>query len=255
MTVRNQWIWRPEPRPQAAVRLFCVPHAGAGASVYRSWAGRVPASIEVCSLQLPGREWRIAEPPFTSLQPLAEAAAAAIRPELDRPFAFFGHSMGALVAFGVTVELRRSGDPEPRHLFLSACAAPHLPANPLTAAMETMPDDEFREELRSIGELPRDREIDEELWELLLPALRADFAVCASGRFSPEPPLPCGISAFASPDDPLASPAEAEAWRAHTGGPFRLRTIEGDHLYVNTASDLLIEAITEDLGCQVPSNP
>src|SRR5438552_7109196 len=124
LPVTDSWLACLKPRPHAAVRLFCFPYAGGGASAFRCWPDALPASIEVCPVQLPGRETRFREPPYTRLAPLAEALGHALRPFLDRPFAFFGHSMGALVAFELTRWLRRAGGPQPAHLFVSACAAP-----------------------------------------------------------------------------------------------------------------------------------
>src|SRR5690349_236164 len=93
------WLACVRPRPRSSVRLFCFAHAGGGASFFRGWAAGLPESVEVSPVQLPGRETRFREPPFTRLGQLTEALAEALRPHLDRPFAFFGHSLGALVAF------------------------------------------------------------------------------------------------------------------------------------------------------------
>src|ERR1700720_4333094 len=122
--VFTTWITCPRPHPQAALRLFCLPFAGGGASVYRSWGSQLPSSIEVCPVQLPGREERYGEPVFTSLIGLARAVAREMTPFLDRPFAVFGHSMGALLAFEVARSLRHSKTPSPGALWLPPAPGP-----------------------------------------------------------------------------------------------------------------------------------
>ena len=121
------WLLRFAPRPQTGVRLFCFSYAGGGAALYRPWLDALSPDIELCAVQLPGRENRLREPPFASLTALVDALVPALRPHLDRPFAFFGHSMGALVAFELARALRSRGDEQPSHLMLSGRRAPHLP--------------------------------------------------------------------------------------------------------------------------------
>jgi medium-chain acyl-[acyl-carrier-protein] hydrolase len=135
------WLYLPGPNPQAALRLFCFPYAGSGATVFRRWPASLPAGVEVCGVRLPGREGRLREPAFDRLAPLVEALAAALPPALDRPFAFFGHSMGALVAFELAHRLRRDGRPGPRHLFVSGRTAPQCH---LDTCRHTLPEPQFR---------------------------------------------------------------------------------------------------------------
>ena len=123
----SKWITCPHPNPGARLRLFCLPFAGGGASAYRLWAADLPAWVEVCPIQLPGREDRYGEPAFTSLIGLSRAMSREVTPFLDRPFAFFGHSMGALVGFELARALRHSKAPAPLAMFLAAYPAPHLP--------------------------------------------------------------------------------------------------------------------------------
>src|SRR3954469_937665 len=132
----------------AQMRLFCFPHAGAGASAYREWETELAGTLQVCRVQLPGREERVREPAFTNVLRLAEVLADELEPWFDRPFAFFGHSMGALIAFELTRELRRRALPLPAHLFVSARRAPHLPAR--KRALHALPDDEFDADLRAL---------------------------------------------------------------------------------------------------------
>ena len=123
----NDWITCRAPQPDAAVRLFCFPYAGGGASVYRDWPRLLADNVEVCAIQLPGRENRLKEPLIRQLPALIEKLVVEIRPFLTRPFAFFGHSMGALLNYELTHALMAAGAPGPAHLFFSAYRAPHLP--------------------------------------------------------------------------------------------------------------------------------
>jgi surfactin synthase thioesterase subunit len=127
MYTTGPWVRRFTPRPKARLRLFCFPYAGGGASLYRGWSKALPLEVEVCSIQLPGREDRLREAPITSISLLVQALSYAIRPYLDRPFAFWGHSMGALIAFELARQLRREVMPEPGHLFVSGRGAPQVP--------------------------------------------------------------------------------------------------------------------------------
>src|SRR5262245_25071207 len=144
----ERWLAFARPRPQAAIRLFCFPYAGGGASVFRGWANGLPGSVEVCPVQIPGRETRFREPAFTRLPLLIEAVAESLGPHLDRPFALFGHSLGALVAFELARHLQRERGPEPVHLFVSGCGAPQTRGQ--ETLLHTLPAAEFRRELQRL---------------------------------------------------------------------------------------------------------
>src|SRR5215475_3470023 len=122
----NSWIVHRKPNPEAKLRLFCFPYAGGGASIYKTWADHLPSEVDVCPIQPPGREGRRGEAPYNSMPPLIEAVTEAILPLLDRPFALFGHCMGAKVAFELARYLRQHYHLNPSHLFVSACPAPQL---------------------------------------------------------------------------------------------------------------------------------
>src|SRR5205085_9026436 len=111
----------------AALRLLCLPYAGGAADIFRSWANVFPPTIEVCPIQLPGRGGRLLEPPFTNLSLLVETLTSELLPYLDKPFALFGHSMGAIIVFELARQLRSKKINEPLHLFVSAWRAPQIP--------------------------------------------------------------------------------------------------------------------------------
>jgi medium-chain acyl-[acyl-carrier-protein] hydrolase len=215
-------------------RLFVFPHAGAGASAYQL-AAHLPDTVEVCAVQLPGRENRFAEPALTSLDDAVAALAPLIVGRTDLPYAFFGHSMGSLIAFETTRRLRVLGARLPDHLFLSGMRAPNLPDRD---PRHTLPDDELLVTAEFAG-------VDEELQELLLPLLRADLRLCETYTYRPGPPLPCPLTVLAGSDDHTVDSTELADWRKHTSAGFELRLIPGaPHLYVRGAERQLAETIT-----------
>jgi medium-chain acyl-[acyl-carrier-protein] hydrolase len=244
--VKSRWITCPRPRPGAVLRLLCIPHAGAGASVFRGWADALPAEVEACPVQLPGREQRMGEPAIDRMEPLVEQLAAEVLAAGDLPFAVFGHSNGALIGFELARLLRRRGEHGPVHLFASGRRAPDLP-NPL-ADLTGLPDDEFLAGLVSLGGTPREVAEHPELLRILLPLLRADVALNETYRFGQEAPLECGITAYGGVQDPKASRADMEAWRRHTAGPFTLRFFPGDHFFpFGPQRDLVMRTLSADL--------
>src|SRR5262245_7864563 len=241
----DRWLAPVRPRPRSVVRLICFPFAGGGASVFRGWADGLPDSVEVCPVQLPGRESRFSEPAFTRLGPLIEALARSLPPHLDRLFGFFGHSLGALVAFELARRLGRDGGPQPVQLFVSGCGAPQ--ARTPERSVHTLQDAEFREELRHLNGTPSSVLDNDELMEVLLPTLRADFALCETYTFAPGPPLTCPVSALGGLGDDAVSRQDLDAWREQTTGPFRRYMLPGDHFFLLTAQPLLLRALARDL--------
>jgi medium-chain acyl-[acyl-carrier-protein] hydrolase len=226
--------------------LFCLPYAGGSASLYRDWAAQLPDTVEVCPVQLPGREQRLDERPFSRIEPLVEALAVALRPQLDIPFALFGHSMGALIAFELARQLRRQGLPMPVHLFASGRHAPHRP-DPVPP-IHNVPDETLLAEVRRLQGTPDGIWEDPELRALFLPILRADFSVNESYRHIREAPLACGISAFGGLEDYKVGREDLTGWRQHTQGAFALRMLPGGHFFMReSASTRLLHAISAQL--------
>lgn len=244
MIARTPWLVSRKPNPRAGVRLFCFPYAGGGDSIFRAWQKSLPEAVEVCPVQLPGRGARISEPPFAELDPLVRAAAQALAPHLDKPFAFFGHSMGALVGFELARHLRSDGRPQPVHLFVSGRCSPQTLREPFAG---DLPDSDFSEILRRSNGTPAEVLENPELMELVLPAVRADFAVCKSYVYAPQPPFSFPVTAFGGLEDPGVSRECMEGWREHTTGPFVLRMLPGDHFFLNKSTRPLLEAIAKEL--------
>jgi medium-chain acyl-[acyl-carrier-protein] hydrolase len=242
---RPAW-WVVRRRDAAALRLFCFPYAGAGTSAFRGWHEALPPDVEVCSLQLPGRGSRLGEPAFRRMTPLVEALAEGVRAALGTPIAFFGHSMGALVAFELAREMRRRGWPAPRHLFVSGLAAPHLP-DPAPTRLHRLTDGELVAELRRLGGTPPAVLESPEILELTLPTLRADFELLETYRYEPEPPLDCDLTALGGQDDRFVTPGGLAAWAAETSGRFTRVVFPGNHFFLHSAAAAVLRTVSDHL--------
>jgi medium-chain acyl-[acyl-carrier-protein] hydrolase len=230
---------------QIALRLLCFHHAGSGASLFRNWRLPEDLSAEVWAVQLPGRENRRAEEPFRRIEPLLATLLDELRPLLDRPFAFFGHSMGALIAFELSRELRRADRPLPVRLFLSARRSPELASRHPDAS--TLPDPEFFAKLDLLaGESPSAIR-DPELIELLAPLIRTDFELCESYRYRDEAPLPVPFSCLSATDDAEVDWAEVAAWERHSSVSCRHRVYSGSHLFIRDHEQSVLADIAADL--------
>lgn len=242
---KNRWLAFVKPRPQARLRLFCFPYSGGGATAFRKWSDGLPDTIEVCPVQWPGRETRLQEPPFTRIAPLVQATAQALLPHLDKPFAFFGHSVGALVGFELARLLRRQHGLRPVHLFASAHGAPQRP-DPDPPA-HALPEPDFIREVQRYNGTPQVVLENPELRRVFIPILRADFAVNETYTYTDEAPLDCPISAFGGSQDWKGSYADLEAWREQTSARFSVRIFPGDHFFLQSAQPLVLEAIAQEL--------
>lgn len=251
ITSYEPWIVRPRPHPRPALRLFCLPYAGGGAPIFHSWAAALPAGIELCPVQYPGRGSRLAEPPHRTIASLAQALLPALRPLLDRPFALFGHSMGALLGFELARMLHHEGR-SPAQLFVSAHRAPQLPDT--EEPLHALPEPELIEQLRKLNGTPPEILAHAELLELMLPVLRADFAACETYAYAPGPPLACPLTAFGGLRDPHVPREALAAWQTQTSGPFALRMFPGDHFFLSSDQQQLLAAIARDLSQRVNLN-
>lgn len=227
------------------VRIFCLPYAGGSAFLFRLWQVGLSPEIEVCPVQLPGRENRLSETSFTHLTPLVQTLAPILRPFIEVPFALFGHSLGALICFELTRELRRLYDMQPLHLFVASYAAPQLPY-PLPL-ISHLPDDQFLRHIRSFNGTPEQFFEEPELLELFLPLLRADFSISETYSYTSERPLDCPITAIGGWEDPHIDRAMLSAWEAQTTNSFNLRLLPGDHFFIDQSRDALLKVIQSQL--------
>jgi medium-chain acyl-[acyl-carrier-protein] hydrolase len=244
---RSDWIRVVKPSPAAELHLLCFSYAGGGASVFREWADRLGPSVEVLSVQLPGREERLREDPLRSIGEIARHLKPVVRQLLSRPFAFFGHSMGALVAFELFLQLDRQGGPSPSHFFASACRAPQVVCS--RPPLRDLPEDEFLDRLKRMGSLPEALFAEPELLALFSRTLRADLTASEVYRFEEATaPLDCPLTLFASGQDPWVSLEESIPWCEMTSGKSTLRILPGGHLFLRTAQGRLLRCLNEELG-------
>lgn len=241
----HPWVSLPKPRPHAKLRLFCFPYAGGSALIFRSWINALPESVEPCAIQLPGRGARLTEKLYTRLLPLAHAIAEGLLPYCDKPFATFGHSMGAMLSFEVARYLRSHYGIEPAQLFVSGRRAAHVPyTDPPT---HNLPASELIQELRRIKGTPQEVLDNDELMQLFLPVLRADFEICQTYEYAPGEPLNCPITAFGGLEDDEETRERIESWREQTAGRFSLRMLPGDHFFLHSAERTLIHLLSREL--------
>jgi len=235
----TRWVHYRLPRPDPAIRLFCIPHAGAGASAFVAWRDGFPDWIEVCPVQLPGRENRYGEPLPDDIRTLAAVLAEALKPLLDRPVALFGHSMGAMIAYELAAHWAAEGGPVPRHLFLSGCLPPHRMERLNPPAGEE--DAELLDLLRSYNGMDPALLGAEEFVRFILPVFRQDLRLVDSfARHPDRPPLSCPVTVCSGIADPIVDPELAAEWETYAGGGFQLRLFDGDHFYLRDGRDELI---------------
>jgi surfactin synthase thioesterase subunit len=229
--VAGRWFRPAAGGPDAAARLFVFPHGGGAAASYGHWSALVPADVELLLVQLPGRHDRRGEPPFHRAEPLVDALAEALETELDgRPFAFFGHSMGGMLAYRLSLALHRDGLPGPVLLGVSSWA----PRGYRDGARElaAMPDAQLVEAVRDLGALPPAISASPDMLAVVLPTLRADLAVYADYT-DDGATVHCPVAAYGGQSDPLLVPGAMAAWAHRTDAFLGVSEYPGGHFYLD----------------------
>jgi surfactin synthase thioesterase subunit len=243
----NEWLACRQRRPEAAVRLYCFPHSGGSLGEYLRWSDGLPG-LELWGVNLPGRGRRMSEEPYRRMDELVGAMADAV--SFQPPFALFGHSLGAVVAFELARTLRDRGGPEPRALILSSYQAPHLPRT--DPDVHGLPDEQLLPIVeRQYGEVSTALRDDPEFLRFTLGYHRADFEMIETYRYVEGRPLSVPLIVTGGTED---YPVEAlEAWRRHTTGPFSVRRFPGDHFYLRGQREELLRLIASTLMGDDPS--
>jgi medium-chain acyl-[acyl-carrier-protein] hydrolase len=240
----SPWLDRDQVDSLALSRLFCFPYVGGGSWIYRGWSNYVGKEIEIIPVALPGRDKRLLERPYSGLLPLV-GALADVLPQ-DKPFAFFGHSMGALIAFELASELQRRGVGQPFCLFASGCAAPQIPRR--TVIRHLLSDSELVAELRDLGGTPEEVLQDSGIMKLFLPTIRADFAIVETYKYAQSDVLDCPIVVLHPDRDRETTRDDALAWRLRTSSSFRMETFHGDHFFLHAAKAAIVNLITNEVS-------
>ncbi|MBV7327531.1 alpha/beta fold hydrolase [Chloroflexi bacterium TSY] len=243
----NPWFRISYSNPSARLRLFCFPYAGGTASVYRTWHQHLPTDVEVCAVQLPGRENRIRERPLTDVDELVQALIPNLLPYLDKPFVFFGHSMGAIIAHELAQQLYDHSGQTPVYLFVSGRRAPFLPET--TTPLHILPTDDalLAEAQKRYNNILAVMFEDAELRQLLVPLLRADFTLVETYQYSEKRRLPFSLIALGGEDDDRASKSQLMAWEELTQANFALHLFPGGHFYLNDQTRPLVTTIASYL--------
>jgi medium-chain acyl-[acyl-carrier-protein] hydrolase len=241
----NRWLPQLRDPRRARVRLFCFPYAGGSVSAFSRWSTRLPSWIDLRPLQLPGRGTRRHEPSLTSLSDVVARVVPLLVPLLDIPFALFGHSMGALIAFETARELQRLRQTPPVHLYVSGRRGPRLVDDDLPPS--NAPDAEFIEELRRLNGTPPMVLEDPVLMNLALPSLRADFGIVQTYRYRAGEILSVPITLFAGVDDQETADGRGAGWFEETTGPWTLTTVAGDHFFLHASAAAVTAALAGSL--------
>jgi medium-chain acyl-[acyl-carrier-protein] hydrolase len=227
------WVACPNPNPDAAVRLICLPHAGASPTTFRPWADEVPKDFEVLAVHLAGRGARVDEALATTVKDIVEPLARALEPLIERTrVVIFGHSLGALLSLELVYELRRRGLPPPTLLVVSGRT---VPGTGRTLRLHELPDRHLiREVQRIYGGIPREILVEPAMLKRMLPILRADLAVNENYIPQTEAPIESGVLALGGNEDPHVTRTELELWRNRTTGSFECAQFEGGHFYLSS---------------------
>lgn len=236
------WFNIAKANPRAKLRLFCFPYAGGSSAAFSDWALELGEKVEVVGVQPPGRGNRFLEPPISSLRQMVDELTGAIMPLLGKPFVFFGHSNGALVCFELARELSKKGMAGGLlHVVISGNPAPQVRS--FDTVLHDLPDALLMEKLRELRGTPEEILQNNELLELFMPVLRADFAIAETHRFVSDPPLECDLTLFGGLDDYHISRDDLLAWGEIAEGSVDLQTFQGGHFFINESKAEVLAAL------------
>jgi medium-chain acyl-[acyl-carrier-protein] hydrolase len=242
----SSWFICHKPNPMARLRLFCFPYGGGGPSTFYNWPKELPPDVETIGIQMPGLESRIMELPIESISMAVQSLRPRIYPKLDKPFAFFGHSLGALISFELARAISEQYSVQPTRLFVSGMRAPHIPIR--RSPIHELPEVEFLKELNSLFcGIPEEILENPDMLRMLLPGLRACLKMAESYRYRGGDPLECDITAFGGHGDNTAPRKDLEAWRYHTKAKFTLHMIAGNHFFINSEPECFLRVLSDEL--------
>lgn len=234
------------PRPAAAFRLFCFPHAGGAPVAFFPWVAQFSKEIECVCLQYSGRAHRLREPSSTSVRQLVDGILQEIDDLSEKPFAFYGHSLGGIVAFELTRALRQLGRPGPRHLYIGAARPPQMASS--RPPIHMLPDGDFVAAVNSrYGGIPSAIAADSGAMEMILPGLRGDFTAYETYQFRPSDPLAIPITIFGGAQDTAVAPECLQGWGQHTDAAFDIKLLPGGHFFPPASTQALIRVLESQI--------
>jgi medium-chain acyl-[acyl-carrier-protein] hydrolase len=242
----NKMFFCKLPRSSAQLRLFCFPFGGGGASMYHDWSRVMGDKIEVCALQLPGRETRYGEPMGKNIEDVVQSIVAALQDYQDLPYAFFGYSLGSLLAFEVSRELRRQNLQVPLHLYIAALGAPHLP--PPHPPISYLDNEAFVKKVEYYYQPQGEAWENRELREFLLPVLRGDIALYESYSYQESGPLTCPIDVFAGDSDRATPEESTRYWSTQSEGETVHHLFPGGHFFIDGSLDEIRNLVLDSLN-------
>jgi medium-chain acyl-[acyl-carrier-protein] hydrolase len=236
---QSRWFHVPKPLLQPRLRLFCFPYAGGSAAVFHPWATKIPADVELCAIQLPGRGARMAEPCYTDMNTLLDDLFHEIKLFLNAPFAFFGYSLGTVISYEIARRLQSAHLPLPRHLIVGGRGAPHLPRK--EPEIHQLPDDEFLAELRKMNGTPEEILANDEIMSLVKPIIRADFQLYEGWTHQASQPLRCPIVVMAGESEFGGRRDELQAWDELTAAGTTVQMFPGDHFFIHQSEASVLQ--------------
>ena len=237
----NPWFVSYKSNITIKMRLFCFHHAGGTGSFFKGWKDFFPPEIEIVAIQLPGREARLSESFLTNIDDVIEGVIYSFSKYQDRPFIFFGHSLGGFISFEIVRRLRRLDLCIPKYLIISGQTAPQLP--PEKEILHILQDHEFIEALNKYGGMPEEILRNEELMEVLLPRLRADFTISETYNYIEEPPVNCSILVLGGRNDSTVDHKELIAWGNQTTKKCLIKLFPGGHFFINSFQKLIFRTL------------
>lgn len=245
------WFEHLSCRETPVFRLFCFPYAGGSPEIFRNWQRWFPQEIEVCLVHLPGRGRRIVESAMTRLLDLVNAIADSMGPEIRLPYALYGHSMGALISFELSLELIRRYSTGPQHLFVSGRSAPQWPRT--RRPIFHLPHEDFLTELKRLNGTPREILEDPDLLKFFLSVLRADFEMVETYEYQHRGTLNCPITVYSGLNDEDVSLESCQAWREQTTSDCRITMVRGDHFFIRNPKSEFVSVFGNDIVSAVPA--
>jgi len=248
--MKNKLFTIPKPNKSAKYRLFCFPYAGGSASTYAKWPNKFNDNVELVLIQPPGRGSRFNEVAHTSMESIVLELMESASYITSLPYVFFGHSLGSRVSFELLLKLQASNFPAPEYLIASGSRAPHVPRP--GASSYNLPQHEFIEVLKSYGGTPKEIFEQPELMRTLLPLLRADFKISDTFQ-SKIISINCPLLVLGGDADNIVSTEQLKAWSEVSNGNIQIRLIKGDHFFIDSQQQLVIDNI-QNLLSKIPFN-